>query len=215
MTTIYLIRHGESTANAAHICAGSLNAALTKTGRAQAEKVAEYFSDKKLDAIYSSDSKRAYDTVLPTAEQKSIEITTTPLLRETYNGVWEGMFVSDVIETYPEEWAYWKEMHGDSKAPMGETRNESRDRMVSIMSKIAEENSEKTILIASHAIAIRSFMGHLFGKSKEEGYLDLPVIKNAALSIITYENGKFTPVECGISNYREEIETEVTNVNQA
>lgn len=215
MTTIYLIRHAESTANVAHICAGSLDIALTKLGCMQAEKLSEYFEDKRIDSVYSSDLKRARNTALPTAKKKGLEIHTTPLLRETYNGVWEGMFMDDVIETYPREWSYWKKMMGDSKAPSGETRDETRDRMRDIMTKIAEENDGKAIIVVSHAIAIRSFMGHVFKKTFEEGYLDLPVIKNAALSILTYENKEITPVECGISYYLDKLETEVFNVNQA
>ena len=215
MTTVYLIRHAQSTANVAHICAGSLNVALTKLGRMQAERLAEYFEDKHIDAIYSSDLQRAANTALPTARKKGLEIHTTPLLREAYNGVWEGMFVDDVIETYPQEWSYWKTMMGDSKAPSGETRDEARDRMRDIISKIAEENDGKTIIVVSHAISIRSFMGHVFKKTFEEGYLDLPIISNAATSIFTYENKEFTPVECGISHYLNELETEVFNVNQA
>ena len=215
MTTIYLVRHAESTANVAHICAGSLDIALTKLGRMQAEKLSEYFDDKRIDAIYSSDLQRARNTALPTAKKKGLEIHTSPLLRETYTGVWEGMFTDDIIETYAEEWSYWKKMIGDSKAPNGETRDETRDRMRDIMIKIAEENDGKTIIVVSHAIAIRSFMGHVFKKTFEEGYLDLPVIKNAALSVFTFENKEFTPVECGISHYLDKLETEVFNVNQA
>ena len=214
MTTVYLVRHGESTANVAHICAGSIDVALTKRGRLQAEKLADYLSDKNIDAIYSSDSKRAHNTVQPTADRKGLTITATPLLREAFTGVWEGMFTSDIIETYSEEWTYWKEMHGDSRAPGGESRDEVRDRMYEAISKIAEKNDGKTILIASHAIAIRSFMGPVFNKTQEEGYRDLPVIKNAALSIFTYENGIFTPVEWAISHYLDDLETEVVNVNQ-
>lgn len=215
MTTVYLIRHAESTANVAHICAGSLNVALTKKGRMQAEKLSEYFENKHIDAIYSSDLKRAMETALPTANKKGLTLNTTPLLREAYNGDWEGKFVEDVIETYPEEWNYWKKMMGDSKAPNGETRDEARDRMRDTIEKIAEENDGKTIVIVSHAISIRGFMGHVFKKTFDEGYLDLPVVINAATSIFTYENKEFTPVECGISHYLDNLETEVFNVNQA
>ena len=75
MTRIILVRHGQSEANANFIFAGHSDFPLTEFGHAQAKLVAEYLAkNEKIDAIYSSDLKRAYYTAVPTSELLGIEI---------------------------------------------------------------------------------------------------------------------------------------------
>ena len=63
MTRIILVRHGQSVANANLIFAGHSDFDLTDFGRAQAELLAKHLhKNEKIDAIYSSDLKRAYNT---------------------------------------------------------------------------------------------------------------------------------------------------------
>lgn len=58
---LYLIRHGETNENAQGIVQGWLDTELNEKGIAQAVKAAEGF-DEPIDAIYSSDLKRAVRT---------------------------------------------------------------------------------------------------------------------------------------------------------
>src|SRR2546428_13930841 len=57
-TTFYLVRHGESEANAARRFAGQSDSPLTDRGRQQAEAVAEELANEKFDRIVSSDLSR-------------------------------------------------------------------------------------------------------------------------------------------------------------
>jgi alpha-ribazole phosphatase len=58
---VYLVRHGETNENAQGIVQGWLDTELNAKGIAQAVKVAEGFN-KQINAIYSSDLKRAART---------------------------------------------------------------------------------------------------------------------------------------------------------
>ncbi len=58
---LYIVRHGQTDANAQGITQGWLDTDLNETGRAQAAKAARNFN-QKIDAIYSSDLKRATQT---------------------------------------------------------------------------------------------------------------------------------------------------------
>ncbi|GAJ10056.1 unnamed protein product, partial [marine sediment metagenome] len=59
MTAIILARHGETEWNVKEIFRGRIDIELNETGIKQAELLAEYLIDLKIDAIYSSPLKRA------------------------------------------------------------------------------------------------------------------------------------------------------------
>ncbi len=59
MTKLYLVRHGETVANAAQILQGWQGGELNETGKAQAREVAEKMKDTEIDAFVASDLHRA------------------------------------------------------------------------------------------------------------------------------------------------------------
>ena len=57
---IYLVRHGESKANASGIHQGQkIDTSLSKNGLEQAKKIAERLKDENFEIIYSSDLRRS------------------------------------------------------------------------------------------------------------------------------------------------------------
>lgn len=82
MTTLYLVRHGETVDNASHIMQGQTQGELNEEGRKQASVVADEMSGMHIDAFISSDLKRAYDTCKIIASPHGADVVTTPLLRE-------------------------------------------------------------------------------------------------------------------------------------
>ena len=77
---LFLIRHGQSTANLVKTYAGQTDAPLTEQGRLEAEQIRPILGKFSFDRVYSSDLTRAIDTqriALPDAVAE-----TTPLLRE-------------------------------------------------------------------------------------------------------------------------------------
>ena len=58
---LFLLRHGETDENTQGIIQGWMNTDLNEHGREQAQQAAEIFSEE-IDAIYSSDLKRAVQT---------------------------------------------------------------------------------------------------------------------------------------------------------
>ena len=69
-TTYYLIRHAEKD----RTDASNRNPDLNEKGKERAIKWAEFFEDKNIDAIYSTDLNRTIQTATPTAENKGLEI---------------------------------------------------------------------------------------------------------------------------------------------
>lgn len=93
MTTLYLVRHGETKDNVAKIMQGQQHGELTSVGKTQIEKLAIILSNIHIDAIVSSDLKRAYDSAQILAQQKNLKVQTTPLLRERDWGDFTGRYI--------------------------------------------------------------------------------------------------------------------------
>ena len=62
MTTILLVRHGETDWNLQRRVQGHSDTPLNDNGRAQALALADTLDDVELDAVYASDLARAFDT---------------------------------------------------------------------------------------------------------------------------------------------------------
>ena len=80
-TTLIMIRHGYSKSNKAFRFTGHLNIGLDERGKAQAEKLGEYFKNHKIDKLYSSDLIRAYDTAKPISKATGLPIIADKRLR--------------------------------------------------------------------------------------------------------------------------------------
>lgn len=88
---IILIRHGQTIANRDGIWEGHGEGELTEKGIEQAKKLGEFLKNEKIDYAYSSDLKRAKDTVkYALTFHKDVPVEYTALLRESFLGVIEG-----------------------------------------------------------------------------------------------------------------------------
>ena len=104
MTTLYLVRHGETVDNARQIMQGQTQGELNENGILQAEEVSREWASKPLDAIIASDLKRSIDTAKIIAEPHHLEVLTTPLLRERDWGSFTGRFIPELKgEVWPDD----------------------------------------------------------------------------------------------------------------
>lgn len=201
-TKIIMIRHGESLGNAKDIYLGHTDWDLTERGKAQADAVAEYLKNEKIDAIYSSDLIRAYHTALPHSKIHGIDIIKTPGLREIFIGDWEGLLISRIEEEWGELFTHdWMQNFGTCVTPHGESVPHLAERIYNEVLRIAKENVGKCVILATHAAAIRSFWGKLTKTPADEVGRKIPFPNNASCTTVMYENGELIPVEYGFSEY--------------
>lgn len=103
MTTLLLVRHGETVENASQTMQGQTPGRLNATGIAQAHQLSESLSDKQIDAVVASDLWRAVQTARIVAAPHDLTVTTTPLLRERDWGDFTGRYIPDLQgEVWPE-----------------------------------------------------------------------------------------------------------------
>ncbi len=104
MTTLYLVRHGETVDNVNQIMQGQTQGQLTENGVRQAVMVRDELKAVPFDAVISSDLRRSVDTARIIAEPHGLEVVQTSLLRERDWGSFTGRFIPELKgETWPDD----------------------------------------------------------------------------------------------------------------
>lgn len=211
-TVFYLVRHGQSVGNAKREFLGHTNKDLSELGYLQAERTGEYLENVHFDAIYSSDLMRAYNTAVPHAKRRGMEIVAARGLRELHAGAWEGMRVEDIIEKYPHEFLdLWRAEFGTTTIPGGENVQEGAKRFYDTVMSIAKENEEKTVLITAHAAVIRGFWGIITETPPEKlaSAFDYPT--NASVCVFYYDGEKLIPAVYSHDAHLSDLDGSVPN----
>ena len=107
MTTVYLVRHGETNNNQEHRCNGCRSdQPLSPRGVAQASALCPYFKKHPVDVVYASPLTRAKQTAMLAFDAEERALCIEPELREVDLGIWDGMLHEEARELYPEEVKY-------------------------------------------------------------------------------------------------------------
>lgn len=206
MTEFIFIRHGESIGNALRVLLGHTDLDLSELGYKQADATAAVLADRKVDFVYSSDLLRAYNTAVPHAKMRGIEVKKSKNLRELYLGEWEGKSVNEVLEKYGDMYVNdWLGHFGTFRCPSGESTLEAGERFYSECERIASENPGKTVLVAAHAAVLRSFFAKVLKIPPEEIVDRLSFPTNASYSEVVFDNGSFRIVSFSQDKHLEEI----------
>jgi broad specificity phosphatase PhoE len=157
MTTLYLIRHGETEWNHIGRWQGQADVPLSDEGRAQARLLAQRLlrEDVQFDQIYASDLSRAYETAQIVARALGMPIRTDRELREIDIGSWSGLTRPEITARFPGafETVFY--------APDGETRDQFAARTNGALLRIAETHPGQRLAIVSHGGVVRSMVKHL------------------------------------------------------
>lgn len=206
-TELWIVRHGQSEANIQRLYGGRLDMRLTDLGRAQAEKTAAFFKDTPLDACYASDLCRAFETAEIIARpHDGLTVLPEKGLREIDGGLWEGHLYDRLKYDFPESYAVWLNDIGRAKPDGGESVLDTARRVTKTLHRLAEEHEGKTLLIVTHAVALRCFTG-MVKWGNVDSLKDLPYATNASASHFEYENGVFTLLEYSIDRYMGDLRT--------
>lgn len=185
MTRLIIVRHGESEGNAKNEFQGQYNSDLTDRGHLQAECTAGYLDSFNIDAIYSSDIRRAMSTAAHVAERRGMQVTPDAGLREIYAGVWERMKFDDIAAQYPDAYRAWRGDIGSCRCPGGESVAELCSRIKAALDRIASENKGKSVLVTTHATPIRAMRCVWLGLSLSQ-MQDIPWVPNASVTVTDY-----------------------------
>ena len=154
MTTLYLVRHGETVDNANQIMQGQTQGELNENGIKQARQFSEEWKDKPVDVVISSDLKRSVDTARIIAEPHHLEVISTPLLRERDWGSFTGRYIPDLKgEIWPDDI---------------ETLENLLSRACEFIAYVKQTFPEKKVLAVGHGIINKAIQSFYYQKPMNE-----------------------------------------------
>jgi len=190
VTTFLLARHGETDWNRARRWQGHADRPLTARGRTQAADLAARLADIPLDAVYSSDLRRARETAEPVATTHGLELIQLPELREVDVGSWQGLTRDEAEARFPAGFRRWRE--GGTGWDDGEGYGEMSARVLAAVARIADEHAGGRVLVVTHGGPIRAIHGAALGMDVEAYRRVRPVEPNARLSAVRFDQGRLT-----------------------
>jgi probable phosphoglycerate mutase len=172
MTTLLLVRHGETDWNAAGRLQGHTDRPLNEYGRRQARELADRLAGDGIAAVYASDLSRARETAEIIGARLGLEVVVDPDLREKDWGSWEGLTADEraIVEFE------------------GESTEAHRERVLRAVHRIVEAHPGERVAVVTHGGSLRRIQAAVSGVA-------LPVIDNCSVWGLAHEEGVFRAID--------------------
>ncbi|MDD5439771.1 MAG: histidine phosphatase family protein [Candidatus Omnitrophica bacterium] len=180
-TKVILIRHGETEWNRRKRYMGHSDIDLNRRGKRQAAGARRLLKHTRVDKIYSSDLKRAFNTARIVFGDVPIE--TKKQLREMRLGRWEGMTYAMLMKKYGNIYRGWLEDPYAANIPSAETMSEFSGRIRKMFKKIVTKDKNKTVAIVTHGGPIGIILKEVRKSGSVLGYIPKP----GSVTVITLE----------------------------
>ncbi len=204
-TTIYLVRHGNSTGNVRKQVIGSTDVSLTKEGLRQGKQIAEHFKNKQVDAIYSSALSRAETTAMFTAKLKKLPLKIDNRFAEFRFGEdYEGVVWDEALKKEDGTYARYREADGfvTVKFPNGgESVSDVIKRLIPALLDLEKNHKGQRVMVVTHSIALMCLFVYLKNGCTLDGAKRERRLPNACINTIEIENGKIILVEEGYTGH--------------
>lgn len=158
MTTVVLIRHGETKGNREGLFRGQMDFPLNENGLKQARDLARALKNHTLTAIYSSPLARAKTTAEIIAQPHKLKVEIEPCFNNINLWLWQGRPKAEIKEKFPELWQLWITEPERLELPDGETLNEVQNRSFKALERITQKHSGQTIAIISHRAVLKPLL---------------------------------------------------------
>src|SRR5437763_15141928 len=169
MTTLLLVRHGETDWNADGRLQGHTDRPLSDFGRRQARQLADELAGEDLEAIYASDLARARETAEIVGEQLGLPVVLEPDLREQDWDTWEGLTA----------------VERDRVEFVDESTEAHQERILRVLRRISERHpAGGRVLVVTHGGSMRRVQTAALGWA-------LPVVENCGRWLCACDNDSF------------------------
>ncbi|WP_144493898.1 histidine phosphatase family protein [Bacillus pumilus] len=187
MTTICLVRHGETDWNAAKRIQGRTDIPLNDTGKWQAEQTGLYLKDAHWDVVISSPLTRAKETAHLILKHIDARLVIMDDFIERDYGDAEGMSFEERQKLFP-----------DKQYPNMEPLETIQDRMVEGIEKVRAAYPNQQVLIVAHGAAIHALLTTL---ADEHLGLENTRLVNACLNYVEWKDGKWKVLDYNVVSH--------------
>ncbi|WP_144533006.1 histidine phosphatase family protein [Bacillus pumilus] len=187
MTTICLVRHGETDWNAAKRIQGRTDIPLNDTGKWQAEQTGLYLKNAHWDVVISSPLTRAKETAHLILKHIDAPLVIMDDFIERDYGDAEGMSFEERQKLFP-----------DKQYPNMEPLETIQDRMVEGIEKVRAAYPNQQVLIVAHGAAIHALLTTL---ADEHLGLENTRLVNACLNYVEWKDGKWKVLDYNVVSH--------------
>lgn len=163
MTTVLLIRHGETEWNREKVYRGRKDIPLSDNGRSQANRLAAILAESPIKAVYASPLSRAVETAIAVARVKGMEVNVHDAFIDMDFGDWEGLSVEEARDRDPELYAIWECAPDDFVPPQGESLAAIRNRAEEGLAQIVESHPDQLIVVVTHRVVCKLLICSILG----------------------------------------------------
>jgi broad specificity phosphatase PhoE len=152
MTTVYLVRHGQTAWNKEEIFRGRSDVPLDEIGLREAELVGEYLKGMNIHAIYSSPLLRARETARRIAQFFNLKVQPLSGINDMSFGKWEGRPLKEIQISERELYQQWREKPHLVRFQGGESLDEVRARAMAALDEVVQYHHGKSLVLVSHRV---------------------------------------------------------------
>ncbi len=175
MSTLILIRHGQSVWNAENRFTGWVDVPLSETGEAEADAGGERLAAEgiRVDVAYTSELRRAIETgerVLAALGQPDLEQIRAWQLNERFYGALTGRDKDQTREEFGEEQVHvWRRSY-DTPPPAGESLKDTSERVIPYFEEVVVPATREhdVVMVSAHGNSLRAILKELDGVSDSE-----------------------------------------------
>jgi len=186
VTTLILLRHGRTTANASGVLAGwTPGVRLDETGEAQVAAVGARLAPVPLAAVVASPLERCQQTAGAVLAGRELELQTDDRLGECRYGDWTGKPIKDLLKE-----PLWKVVQQHPSAavfpgPEGEGLAQTQARAVAAVREWnARLGPDAVWLACSHGDVIKAILADAYGMHLDQ--FQRIVADPASISVVNY-----------------------------
>jgi 2,3-bisphosphoglycerate-dependent phosphoglycerate mutase len=174
LTTLVLIRHGQSLWNAENKFTGWTDIGLSEKGIEEAEEAGEKLENIPFDVVHTSALIRAQKTaeiiIKKNKKSKKIPVYKDKRLNERHYGSLQGLNKKETAEKYGAEQVHIWRRSFDVPPPDGESLKMNAERTIPYFKEniIQDLKKGKNVLVSAHGNSLRSIVMYIENISKED-----------------------------------------------
>ena len=198
MGRVFLVRHGQTTANADQVIQGPrIDAELSELGRRQAVSVAHALAEVPLRAVFTSPLQRARQTAEAVVRQHSrasaegkagLAVQVVPELYEMDYGAFIGRRVPDVGSEMDQVFDAWRLGFVDQSFPGGESALLAQHRIRPFAARLAPAAESSDLAVVAHGRINRVLLATMTGAGLQR--LEEFPQSNASITELAVEGGR-------------------------
>jgi probable phosphoglycerate mutase len=161
VTVFHFIRHGEHDLLGRELVGRRAGVHLNENGKAQAARLAQFFAESEIDAVFSSPRERARETAEPIAARLGRGVLVAEALDEVDFGKWTGRSFGDL--DHDPNWHRFNRVRSLAVIPGGEVLLDLQARTTRLLEELRLAYPRGRLVLVSHGDVIRGALTQMMG----------------------------------------------------